>query len=367
MPIFDLRPSWKVADLRVTPNRRWGPLIAWESLLADLSPESPCGENLEYDPIFAEMERAAQGKPEQQFGEKIIPAEDPNWKEVQSKALEVLSRTRDLRVVVYLARAILNTGRLADFGGCIGLLKRLIAERWDQVHPRLDPDDGLDPTLRVNLLASLCDSSTMLRDLQKVPVVASKTLGRFNLRDLAVAKGDAPAPPDQPSPPTMALVDAAFMDCDLEELKADAKAVREAVDGLGTIESLVTERVGAGRSTSLKAAVDVLRSLQAVLDPQLVRRGIVETPAAGDAAGQGGNGQAPAAPPPVDEVRTREDVVRVLDKICEYYARNEPSSPIPLLLMRAKRLTALSFMEIIEDIAPDAVAQAKSIKGKEAS
>jgi len=68
----------------------------------------------------------------------------------------------------------------------------------------------------------------------------------------------------------------------------------------------------------------------------------------------------------VDEIRSREDVIRVLDKLCEYYAQHEPSSPLPLLLKRAKRLTSLSFMEIIQDLAPDAVAQAKSIGGAEA-
>ena len=73
-----------------------------------------------------------------------------------------------------------------------------------------------------------------------------------------------------------------------------------------------------------------------------------------------------AVPQGVDEIRTREDVIRVLDKLCEYYAQHEPSSPLPLLLKRAKRLTTLSFMEIIQDLAPDAVAQAMSIGGPDA-
>jgi type VI secretion system protein ImpA len=78
------------------------------------------------------------------------------------------------------------------------------------------------------------------------------------------------------------------------------------------------------------------------------------------------NGEAPMAPPAIDEIRSRDDVIRVLDKLCDYYAQYEPSSPLPLLLKRAKRLTSLSFMEIIQDLAPEAVAQAKSIGGSEA-
>lgn len=342
-------------------------MIAVETLLSELSPDSPCGDDLEYDPVFAEMERAAQGKPEQQFGEKIVPGEEPNWKEVRTKALELLTRTKDLRVLMHLARAVLNTDRLPDFNACVAAMRRLIEQHWDQVHPRLDPDDGLDPTLRVNLLASLCDSATILRYLRKVPVVASKSLGRFNFKDVEIAKGDAPAPPEgAPPAPTLATIEAAFMECDLEELKADAQATREAMENVKALEAAVTERVGAGQSTSLDAVIAALKPMQEALAQQLTRRGVVDKPAGGEAAATANGEGEMAAPPAVDEIRSRDDVIRVLDKLCEYYAQHEPSSPLPLLLKRAKRLTTLSFMEIIQDLAPDAVAQAMSIGGPEA-
>ena len=72
-------------------------------LLAEVSPESPCGEDLEYDPAFGEMERASQGRPEQQMGDSVKSAEDPDWKTVREKATDVLSRSKDLRAAVYLA------------------------------------------------------------------------------------------------------------------------------------------------------------------------------------------------------------------------------------------------------------------------
>ena len=65
------------------------------------------------------------------------------------------------------------------------------------------------------------------------------------------------------------------------------------------------------------------------------------------------------------EITSRQDVIRALDKICEYYDRHEPSSPLPLLINRAKRLASKSFLEIIGDLTPDALAQAQSIGGIE--
>jgi type VI secretion system protein ImpA len=63
------------------------------------------------------------------------------------------------------------------------------------------------------------------------------------------------------------------------------------------------------------------------------------------------------------EIGDRADVLRMLDKLITYYQRNEPSSPVPLLLERARRLVPKSFLEILEDLAPDGMAQLKVIKG----
>jgi type VI secretion system protein ImpA len=64
------------------------------------------------------------------------------------------------------------------------------------------------------------------------------------------------------------------------------------------------------------------------------------------------------------EVRSREDVVKLLHKVCQYYDRAEPSSPVPLILKRAIRLTGMDFMEIINDLTPDAISQIRTVTGE---
>ena len=63
------------------------------------------------------------------------------------------------------------------------------------------------------------------------------------------------------------------------------------------------------------------------------------------------------------QVNTREDVTRALDQIIAYYERNEPSHPLPIVLKRAKRMVAMSFLEIMKDVAPDAMPQAQLLRG----
>ena len=65
----------------------------------------------------------------------------------------------------------------------------------------------------------------------------------------------------------------------------------------------------------------------------------------------------------IDAIESREDVIRTLDQICAYYKRHEPSSPLPILINRAKRLVAKDFIDIIKNLMPDAVGQAEMLKG----
>ena len=62
-------------------------------------------------------------------------------------------------------------------------------------------------------------------------------------------------------------------------------------------------------------------------------------------------------------VRSRDDVVMLLDKIIGYYERHEPSSPLPLLLARCRKLAALSFLDIVKDMAPAALQQVELLGG----
>jgi type VI secretion system protein ImpA len=53
--------------------------------------------------------------------------------------------------------------------------------------------------------------------------------------------------------------------------------------------------------------------------------------------------------------------MHLLDLVCRYYEQNEPSSPLPLLITRARKLADKGFLEILQDLAPDGVMQAQNI------
>ena len=65
----------------------------------------------------------------------------------------------------------------------------------------------------------------------------------------------------------------------------------------------------------------------------------------------------------VGAIRSRQDAIRALDAVAQFFRQHEPSSPIPLFLERAKRLVSKDFLEVLADIAPEAIPQARAAGG----
>ena len=343
-------------------------VIDVENWLQEISPEAPSGKDLEYDPAFMALVEKTKGTPEQQLGDRIEPAIPPNWKEVCNDSLALLATTHDLRLGIYLTQALLHTDGYAGLADGLALLAGLVEKFWDSAHPQLDPEDNNDPTQRINILSGLCDFENLLYPLLLAPLVESSAMGRFSLRDINIAMGKMP-PPSTGEAPQPAAIQGALSEAPIESLQGTMGAIAASLDSLGSIESRLTDRVGVENAPSFAPLHDLLRDARHILEEPLARRGASAAVATGESEGEVGiapaaEGRAIGAAAP-SVIRNREDVIRTLDSICEYYSRFEPSSPVPLLLKRARRLVSKDFMEIMTDLAPDGLNQIKFIKGLE--
>ncbi|TFW31972.1 type VI secretion system protein TssA [Massilia horti] len=339
-------------------------LVDVDFLLQEVDPVEPCGPNLEYDPAFLELEQAVLGKPEVQYGGTITPAVPPEWKQVRRLAIDLLARTRDLRIAVPLSRALLALEGPAGLADGLKLVERLLDERWDSVHPQLDPDDDLDPTLRVNSIATLADAATTIRELKDAPLLVLPALGPLTVRTIEIAYGEV-APLEAHDKLALSTIEAALADVAPDQLQGAARALARAHDSLAAIERVLVQRVGASHAISLDALGRVLRRARDFLPA-------VPPPSDAQAAQEQVDGMASStvagaanAPAISGEIASREDVLHMLDRICRYYQRYEPSSPVPLLLERAKRLVPKNFIELLEDLAPSGIEQLAAIRGRQ--
>lgn len=344
-----------------------------DALLQAGERSAPCGPNLEYDPGFVELELAVLGKPEVQYGKTIIPAVPPEWKLIKRVATDLLGRSRDLRLAVHLLRANLALHGVGGLADSLGLIERLLEERWDSVHPELDVDDDLDSTLRVNSLAVLADGATVLKDLKDAALLTLPGLGPLSLRVLDIASGEL-APSAGQEKLAVSSIAAALGDIDEATLSAVAGDLHRAYESAVEIEVILVRRVGSAQTINLDALTRALKRGSDFLTSHLAgRKGLDEQKTVPEDAAVSDEpahripsvSTAGSANLPLgnSEIANRADVLRTIDKILKYYQQYEPSSPVPLLLGRAKRLVPKSFLEIMEDLAPDALANVLTLSG----
>ena len=131
------------------------------------------------------------------------------------------------------------------------------------------------------------------------------------------------------------------------------------------IEALVSSKVGSRQGVDLQTLAQVIRQMLLVMSehaPSSASQG-ADTSESADQQQDGSGAASGSAPRVSGEVRSRDDVLRALDKIIEYYARHEPSSPLPVLLGRARGLVDADFATIVRNLIPDGFSQFENLRG----
>ena len=326
-----------------------------QTLFAPVSEAQPCGPDYSYDPRFDELETILKGKPEVEIGSVQTPAEPPDWRELRQKSEEFLAESKHLRVATMLCCSLLKTEGLPGFLEGLQLIKAWLEQFWPSLYPLLDPEDNNDPTQRLNILGVL----TAPRGSVSGWLVIVDTLYAC---EAFRPKGSAPITFDQiiqAKTPNAEVPDAPKLIASIREvdkISAAQQALLQACqEEVKQIDQLLTTHLGSGGSISFEGLEKTLGELVSALRPFLPGT----TEASGTAAEPDGGAGAAAAGAAGGEItgiaiqgsiRSREDVVRVLDGICNYYKQVEPGSPVPLLLRRAQKLARMDFVEAMREL-----------------
>src|SRR5438046_8930146 len=117
----------------------------WDSqqLLQPISEEQPCGVNLEETELLASFDTFrlfgqsipldAPAEPSEKRVPK--PLESPEWIEIRDKALEALKKSKDLRLLAYLAASSLRTDGVPAFSATLGVASQWLTTYWSQPFP----------------------------------------------------------------------------------------------------------------------------------------------------------------------------------------------------------------------------------------
>ena len=321
--------------------------FAW--LAEPVTADNPCGASLDGTPALAELDA------QRVFGLLTPPGIEPEWRTLQTRAVSALRTSRDFRALAHLVAARLHTGTLVEALPLLVLIHTWLARHWDEVHPRLD-EDALE---RRNALNCFSDRVAVVDSLRRLPLVTHAQLGAFSLRDIDIATGAQPNPEPDREPRSAQEVEAALAAAERTTVIQLRKAADEAQTALLAAQEIMRNRAGEAAVPQFDALVAQLGRIQRLF----VVRTFEGAADDGAATSLASDAVVSSAAVVVGSIRSRQDAVRALEAVAEYFRRNEPSSPVPLIVERAKRMVAMDFLGVLADLAPDALEQARRATG----
>lgn len=330
-----------------------------------ISVENPAGSNIEYDSRFLELQRLAEGVPEQQYGDIIIDSKAPEWNTLEKLCNQLLADSKDVTLFAYNILILTAKYGLIGFeAGCRSLSINL--ERyWEEIYPKLiDEDNEFDPYYRINALSLLTSPEGIAKHLGASRLLSNGLSHQsISLKDAVLILQDD------------GKVDYAggrerlFLDIKIgfDSNKTEFIALKNSLNHIENIERIYETKI----SDNLLPNFDVIKKyLKLILstadygndlsnsdhleEDTKNSQGInMDTIKSSDAIPQSLNH-------PIDvwrkaTIENRNDVELILEKVCLYFEQYEPSHPAPLFIRRIQRLMNMNFYDIMKDISPSSL------------
>jgi type VI secretion system ImpA family protein len=317
-----------------------------EALLEPVSADDPYGPDLSEDTsryVLTDLFAGSSGI-DPVTG---APLEDQtDWRDVANQVRAAFKQSKDVWLAVYLARAGARAGNLETVVDATEALARLFEDHWDGVHPRIEELGLLG---RKSPCDELCGLGTFLGPLAAAPLMKHQRFGTFSGADLARFVRDGA------NAENYGMFRALLSEAGDAPLTEAREQLGRIVDALRRAETAFDSHASGGPSPRMSPAIDAVNRMIEDAGSFLSTPAETESAAEPDASPVAGAVPAARAAQGVGDISSRSDVTKALDLIMTYYRRAEPSSPVLLLIQRAREWVDLDFLALVKDMAPKAV------------
>lgn len=280
------------------------------------------GYGVEYTAEFHELDTMVSAFDSEGLG-PLRKGERPfQWDIVASSSESLLAQSPDLRVAIWLLRALLQLKGVAGLVEGLSRIRTLLSLPEAELFPRAVDAEPAREAHAVTV--AWVGSSTLLHQLRTAQLASNIPLTIADMR-----RDDGLA---------MALD---------STVKAELAATfQQGVNHLDHIAH-VLQQDGTYLSFNVAPLRDEMAFASKILGAKERTSEVVNS-----------NGNTAIAPPyPATNnsgINKREDVQRTLAALIDYFKENEPSHPAPLLLLRVQRMLGVSFEELMNELYSDA-------------
>lgn len=325
-------------------------VIDVDALLAPIAGENPAGENLQYSGLHDEIRETRRADEALAQGDWQRELKTADWDRVITLCRDSLAqKTKDLQIAAWLTEALIRAGGFAGLRDGLKVARGLHEKFWDAVYPPVE--DG-DLEARANSLAWLDRQAAAA--IQSVPVTKAPGAAYSYLQMEDAKKLDLPANAASLTAEALAALN--------EERERAASQGRPTTEAFTKARNATRRAFYEEASGVLAECREELKALDRVMDEKFgretpglgelqkslekvgtwiektVKEKRVEEPDATGAAGETVGGEEVAEGGPgvsAGPIKTRQDALRRLAEVADYFRRTEPHSPVSYLVQRA--------------------------------
>lgn len=310
-------------------------MLDYEQLLAPISADSACGEDLSFSQEFTAIEDARYADdPTLEQGVWQTQLKKSDWPAVVEIGEGLLQeRSKDLRIVAWLTEAHTQLEGFAGLAWGYRLASHLCDKFWDDLYPREEEDD--DGILRIGHLQWLLTHSGQW--VLNLPVTKT-TKGHYSANDFKAAYQKTNAEDaSRAERPTPDQVDAAWQATSFEFYNELSSILQDCLAALTELEKVLDKKIGE-EGPSFR---ECRESLEHVADMVVRFIGVNNAALKGETEAAGENDADAAADStaetPSGPINSRREALAQLRQVAMFFRRTEPHSPVAYLADKAAK------------------------------
>ncbi|MDB5407394.1 MAG: type secretion system protein [Rhodospirillales bacterium] len=348
-------------------------LLDFDRLLAPITSDAPAGIDLRADPSSASLyfkmkdARSAARASERGLDASGTVEESgilPAWRTILEASPEIIAgRAKDLEIAAWLTEALVRASGVAGLRDGFRLITGLVEGFWEGLYP-LPDEDGL--ATRIAPITGLNGSEsdgTLIQPIRKLAISQGGDLGRFALWQydqafdlLKLGDADRVVARIAAGAATMEAIEAAVR-------QTPPAFYRELVDDLDAciieyarLTAALAARCGADAppASNIRNTLEALRDALRHLARDVLACAAPSTPPLSDGTpAVAVEGDSRGAVPSVGIIGTRDEALRTLLMVSQYFRKSEPQSHLSYAIDEVVRRAKLPMPQLILELIPN--------------
>jgi type VI secretion system protein ImpA len=346
------------------------PVIDIEALLQPISEEKPSGESQQYSGLYDEIREARRSDHLLAQGQWQHEPKLADYRKVISLSIPALaSETKDLQISVWLAEALTREHGFVGLRDSLVLLRRLQEDFWETLYPEIDEGDMEG---RANAIEWM-EAQTAIT-VKTLPITGGEGFTYLNWeesRSFDIPENIDALDYHEQEKAKLLKAQAAEENRKTGDMWRMAKAqtnrafceelnftLEECWTECSALDRTIEEKFDRNQMPGLRNLKKSLEDIRTVLKPLLEEKRQQEPDAADEETvetveGENGTIQVRTVGAATGAIQSRQDALKRLADVSEYFKKNEPHSPVSYLVQRAVKWGNMPLENWLQDVIKD--------------